>query len=304
MTILSVKNLKKYFHINKKVLKAVDDISFDIKKGETLALVGESASGKSTAAKTILRLIKETSGKVFFEGEDIFSIPIKNFKEYRKKMQIIFQDPYASLDPRMMVKQIIEEPIKVHKIKDADSTPKLLELVKMPAESIKKFPHEFSGGQRQRIGIARALALKPKFLILDEPVSALDVSIQAQIINLLKDLQKSLNLTYLFIAHDLAVVRYIADSVVVLYHGQMMEYGPSEKIFESPKHPYTKTLLESVRTLELGKSYTFTKSVDSNRENLGCSFCKRCSDAKDICFKKRASATKVSEGHMSSCHLL
>jgi ABC-type oligopeptide transport system ATPase subunit len=223
--LIKVKNLKKHFLINKKIFKAVDNISFEIQKSKTLALVGESGSGKTTIGKTILRLLSPTSGDIFFENENI--LKIKKFKKYRKKMQIIFQDPYASLNPRMTVKEIIEEPLKIHKIKNKKRAEQLLDLVKMPKFFLKKFPHEFSGGQRQRIGIARALCLNPKFLVLDEPVSALDLSIQAQIINLLKELQEELHLTYLFISHDLAVVRHIATEVAVIYLGQIVEYIPN-----------------------------------------------------------------------------
>jgi oligopeptide transport system ATP-binding protein len=305
--LIKVKNLKKYFPINKKILKAVDNVSFEIQRSHTLALVGESGSGKTTVGKTILRLLHPTDGEIFFENENI--LKIKKFKKFRKKMQIIFQDPYASLNPRMTVKEIIEEPLKIHKIKNKKRAEELMDLVKMPSFFLKKFPHEFSGGQRQRIGIARALSLNPKFLVLDEPVSALDVSIQAQIINLLKELQKELQLTYLFIAHDLAVVRHIATNVAVMYSGQIVEYGSSEKIFKNPKHPYSKTLLEAVLMLDFNfkkekaafpKNENFSYFLEAN----GCPFSSRCKKAKNFCFFKKPEMKEIENNHFAACHSL
>lgn len=249
--LLEVENLSKYYTNEKKVFKALNNISFSIERGKTLALVGESGSGKTTAAKTILKLTSHSKGKVLYEKQNILLLSSKQFKLYRKKMQLVFQDPYASLNPRMTIKEIIEEPLKIHRIKNKGYINQLLDLVKMPESSLNKFPHEFSGGQRQRVGIARALSLRPEFLILDEPVSALDVSIQAQIINLLKELQKELKLTYLLIAHDFAVVKYMADDIAVMHKGEIVEQNTATNIFENPKNIYTRKLLEAALNLEI-----------------------------------------------------
>ncbi|HZQ88535.1 MAG TPA: ATP-binding cassette domain-containing protein [Gaiellaceae bacterium] len=229
---------------------AVDDVSFEIPRGTTLGLVGESGSGKSTTAYCILRLIEPTGGRVLFEGDDLVRLPPRELRARRRDLQLVFQDPYSSLDPRMTVGAIVEEPLRLNRVGDRSerraAVAELLELVGLRSDAVRRYPHEFSGGQRQRIGIARALALRPKLLICDEPVSALDVSIQAQILNLLKDLQDTLELTYLFIAHDLAVVRAMADNVVVMRRGAIVEKGPADRVYAAPEHEYTKALLASV----------------------------------------------------------
>ena len=249
--LISARNIKKYFDVGEGMLKAVDGISFDIYPGETLGLVGESGCGKSTAGRTIIRLYDPTDGELIFNGKNIYELSRKEMQEVRKNFQMIFQDPYASLNPRMTVEEIVGEPFDIHNIyKDKKEKRKkiieLLELVGLSEEHAMRFPHEFSGGQRQRIGIARSLALNPKFIVCDEPISALDVSIQAQVVNLLKELQEKLGLTYLFIAHDLSMVRYISDRVGVMYLGQMMELADSEELYEDPIHPYTRALLSAI----------------------------------------------------------
>ncbi len=251
--ILEVKELKKHFNY----VRAVDGVSFNIKRGETLALVGESGSGKTTTAHLILRLLPATSGKVYFDGEDTFSFDRKALRRWRGRCQMIFQDPYGSLNPRLTAGAIIAEALLFHRRAEKkhlrEKTAELLRSVGLDANAAGHYPHQFSGGQRQRIGIARALAVSPQLVIADEPVSALDVSIQAQILNLLADLQKSLGLTYLFIAHNLGVVRYISDRVAVMYKGKIVELAPTEKLFRSPTHPYTKSLLSSIPRIDTGR---------------------------------------------------
>jgi phosphonate C-P lyase system protein PhnK len=256
--LLSVRNLKKYFPVKKGFLidhtvdhvKAVDDVSFDIYPGETLGLVGESGSGKSTTGYCILQLLKPTAGSVRFLGQELTTMKAKELREMRREMQIVFQDPYASLNPRMTVGDIVAEPLVIHGIGDRSSrrrsAQRLLEVVGFNPDFINRYPHEFSGGQRQRIGVARALALNPRLIICDEPVSALDVSIQAQILNLLKDLQQEFNLAYLFVAHDLAVVRTMSDRIAVMNKGKLVEYGDAEQVYTNPQDPYTKALLAAV----------------------------------------------------------
>ena len=256
--LLSVRNLKKYFPVKKGLLidhtvdhvKAVDDVSFDIYSGETLGLVGESGSGKSTTGYCVLQLLKPTEGSVKFLGQELTTMKAKELREMRREMQIVFQDPYASLNPRMTVGDIVAEPLVIHGIGDRSSrrrsAQRLLEVVGFNPDFINRYPHEFSGGQRQRIGVARALALNPRLIICDEPVSALDVSIQAQILNLLKDLQQEFNLAYLFVAHDLAVVRTMSDRIAVMNKGKLVEYGDAEDVYSNPQDPYTKALLAAV----------------------------------------------------------
>ncbi|UQS84114.1 ABC transporter ATP-binding protein [Bombilactobacillus thymidiniphilus] len=252
--IIQVQHLKQYFSPGKpNEVRAVDDISFDIYEGETFGLVGESGSGKSTTGRSIIRLYNPTSGKILFEGQDISKIKnhSKDMLHFRRNMQMIFQDPYASLDPRMKVKDIIAEGLDVHGLVKNDQerdqrVKELLKVVGLNPDHVTRYPHEFSGGQRQRIGIARALAVDPKFIIADEPISALDVSIQAQVVNLMKDIQRKNNLTYLFIAHDLSMVKYISDRIAVMHHGQLMELGSADAVYNHPLHPYTKSLLSAV----------------------------------------------------------
>ncbi|XVH32104.1 ABC transporter ATP-binding protein [Haloferacaceae archaeon DSL9] len=294
--LVSVRDLKKYYFERDSLfdrllrndpvaIKAVDGISFDIERGETVGLVGESGCGKSTAGETLLRLREATDGRVDFEGENIYDLDGDDLLEFRKRAQIVFQDPFSSLDPRMTIGETITEPLRVHdvgtKTERRERAEALLERVGLSADQIDRYPSEFSGGQRQRIGIARALALDPEFIVLDEPTSALDVSVQAQILNLLEDLQEEFDLTYLFISHDLSVVRHICDRVVVMYLGNVVEVGPADALFESPKHPYTTALLESVPRAaveEHGRRVDALQGdVPSSRDPpSGCRFRTRC----------------------------
>jgi len=315
--ILEIKNLKKHFTIDRKtVLKAVDGITFDIHKGETFGLVGESGCGKSTAGRTILGLYKETEGEVIFKGKNVHGKKSKNeLKDLNQTMQMIFQDPYASLNPRMTVIDIISEGLDIHglvenKEERTNRVNELLEVVGLNREHRNRYPHEFSGGQRQRIGIARALAVNPEFIIADEPISALDVSIQAQVVNLLQELQKEHNLTYLFIAHDLSMVRHISDRVGVMYLGNMVEISPSEDLYDNPLHPYTQILLSAVPVPD--------PDLERTRERIevkgelpspidppsGCVFRTRCPFAQDICSQERPKFEEHKPGHFVACHML
>ena len=309
--ILQVKNLSKHFKVESGFLQAVDGLNFDIYKGETFGLVGESGCGKSTAGRTILRLYEPTSGEVLFEGQNIYDLSPKEMKEHRKEMQMIFQDPYASLDPRMTVEEIIAEPLVIYGIGNKkerrERVIELLELVGLSAEHSLRFPHEFSGGQRQRIGIARSLALKPKFIICDEPISALDVSIQAQVVNLLKDVQKKLGLTLLFIAHDLSMVRYISDRVAVMYLGKLMEVGTTEDFYSNPLHPYTKALLSAIPIADPDEQ---RKRVQIELEgdvpspiNMkpGCRFVDRCPYGDDTCRGRDPQMEEILPGQYVAC---
>ncbi|SHE50146.1 ABC transporter ATP-binding protein [Alkalibacter saccharofermentans] len=312
--LISVKNLKKYFDVGKgAVLKAVDGISFDIYPGETFGLVGESGCGKSTAGRTIIRLYDPTGGEVVFNGKNIFALSRHDMSEIRKNFQMIFQDPYASLNPRMTVLDIVAEPLDIHKIYKSskerkDRVIELLQLVGLNDEHAMRFPHEFSGGQRQRIGIARALALNPKFIVCDEPISALDVSIQAQVVNLLKDLQTKLGLTYMFIAHDLSMVRYISDRVGVMYLGHMMELAGSEELYDNPLHPYTKALLSAIPIPEpeaqrSKKRIVLEGDVPSPiNPKEGCRFVDRCPYAVDRCKIETPEFIEHKPGHFAACH--
>ncbi|MFR6436883.1 MAG: ABC transporter ATP-binding protein [Peptoniphilaceae bacterium] len=309
--ILQVKNLSKHFKVESGFLQAVDGLNFDIYKGETFGLVGESGCGKSTAGRTILRLYEPTAGEVLFEGQDIYALSPKEMKEHRKEMQMIFQDPYASLDPRMTVEEIIAEPLVIYGIGNKkerrERVIELLEMVGLSAEHSLRFPHEFSGGQRQRIGIARSLALKPKFIICDEPISALDVSIQAQVVNLLKDVQKKLGLTLLFIAHDLSMVRYISDRVAVMYLGKLMEVGTTEDFYANPLHPYTKALLSAIPIADPDEQ---RKRVQIELEgdvpspiNMkpGCRFVDRCPYGDDSCRGRDPEMEEILPGQYVAC---
>lgn len=316
--ILEVKDLKKYFPIKggflggaKGAVKAVDGISFNIKRGTTMGLVGESGCGKSTAGRTILRLIEKTDGSVKFNGQDIYALDKKELKELRTKMQIIFQDPYSSLSPRLPVGEIIGEAVREHKLvpkKDFDDyVDKVMADCGLQPFHKDRYPHEFSGGQRQRICIARALALNPEFIVCDEPVSALDVSIQAQVINLLKDLQEKRNLTYLFISHDLSVVEHISDTIGVMYLGSMVEYGSKESIFSNPRHPYTKALFSAIPMPDPDKKMNrviLEGSIPSPANPpQGCKFHTRCKECMGICRKEAPKAVEVEDGHYVVCHL-
>ena len=310
--LLKVEHLKKYFNTPGGGLHAVDDVSFSIRAGETLGVVGESGCGKSTMGRAILRLHEPTSGKVYFEGNDILSYDKNKMKELRREMQIIFQDPFASLNPRMTVSEAIMEPLLIQKIyakKDKEGLRKrvheLMNLVGLAERLTNSYPHELDGGRRQRIGIARALALKPKFIVCDEPVSALDVSIQAQILNLMQDLQDELDLTYMFITHDLSVVKHFSNQIMVMYLGQMVEMAPTEVLFKNPVHPYTKALLSAIpipdpdypmeRIMMKGE---ITSPIDPEP---GCRFAKRCPYATEVCGSPDIHLTEVEPGHFVSC---
>lgn len=310
--ILRVEHLKKYFHSGKTAVKAVDDVSLDIYKNETLGVVGESGCGKSTLGRTIAQLYNATDGDVFFEGQNIHDLPRKKLKEIRRDMQVIFQDPFSSLNPRMTVGDIIGEPLDLHKIakgKERENRIKeLLELVGLDEEHMNRYPHEFSGGQCQRIGIARALALEPKFIICDEPVSALDVSVQAQVIKLLKHLQEKMGLTYLLIAHDLSVVKHISDRIAVMYLGKIVEVMDAKVLNTEPLHPYTQALLSAVPEPDVTKDRReriMLKGDIPSPANppSGCSFRTRCPMAMEICSKVEPQLREVRPNHYVSCHL-
>ena len=316
--ILEVKNLSKRFPIKGGlwgkevgVVNAVNDVSFSIKRGETLGLVGESGCGKTTLGRSILRLIEPTSGEIFFNGEDIMSYDKKRLRELRRKMQIIFQDPYASLNPRMTVGGILEEPLKIHNLLTTKDEKKkrlyeLLDYVQLPKDALNKYPHEFSGGQRQRVCIARALAVEPEFIVCDEPVSALDVSVQAQVVNLLMDLQKELKLTYLFIAHDLKVVEYISNKVAVMYLGNIVEQAESSELYGDSQHPYTKALFSAIPNPN--------PNVNNERILLegdipspmnppkGCHFHPRCWKVSEDCKMSYPSVTDHTKSHIYRCY--
>lgn len=318
--LIQVRGLKKYFPITRGILiqrevgavKAVDDITFDIYRGETLGLVGESGCGKTTTGRTLIQLYKPTDGHVFYEGEDLTETSGKDLRALRKRMQMIFQDPYASLNPRWTISRIIGEPLTVHKIARGrakrERVEELLEIVRLNSSYMNRYPHEFSGGQRQRIGVARALASDPEFIVCDEPISALDVSIQAQIVNLLEDLQAEFGLTYLFIAHDLSMVRHICNRVAVMYLGAIVELAPRDELYGDPLHPYTKALLSAVPIPD--------PRVTRSRERIilegdppspanppaGCRFHPRCGMAKEECMYETPGWREVKPGHWLACH--
>lgn len=318
--LIEIKNLSKYFNTsksifskNKGILKAVDNVSFGIKKGETLGLVGESGCGKSTLGRTILKLYEPTSGQIVYKGQDISSMKGKNIVKYRKHMQMIFQDPYASLNPRFTVKDIIGEAIDIHRLATGKDKTELikhyLNKVGLNLSHISRYPHEFSGGQRQRIGIARALAVNPEFIVCDEPISALDVSIQAQVINMLEDLQEELGLTYLFIAHDLSMVKHISTRIGIMYLGKLVEISTSNEVYYHPVHPYTKALLSAIPVPDPKIAKTkqriilegdIQSPVDPPK---GCRFCSRCKYSKPICKEEEPKLKEVFKDHFVACHI-
>jgi oligopeptide transport system ATP-binding protein len=291
-------------------VRAVDGVSFAMLRGETLALVGESGSGKSTTARLVLRLIDPTAGRIRFEGADITSVPQRALRPLRQRMQMVFQDPYASLDPRMTVRQMLEEPLIVHGIGDAAArrarVDELLGLVNLSMHHASRYPHEFSGGQRQRVGIARALTLQPDLVVCDEAVSALDVSIQAQVVNLLKDLQAQLRLTYLFIAHDLAVVKHMADRVAVMYLGKLVELAPKESLFANPRHPYTRMLLDAIPrphpALQRQRQPSVGDLSSPANPPAGCHFHPRCPFVIERCRVEEPALEPAEIGHVAACH--
>lgn len=311
-TILEVKHLKKYFNTPKGTLHAVDDVSFTLERGKTLGIVGESGCGKSTTGRAILRLIEPTAGEVIFNGEDITKKNKEQMRLLRREMQLIFQDPYASLDPRKTVSEIIGEPLKLQKLipdakKRAERVHELMEVVGLANRLINTYPHELDGGRRQRIGIARALAMEPKLIICDEPVSALDVSIQAQILNLMQDLQEQMGLTYIFITHDLSVVNHFANDIAVMYLGQLIEKAPSVTLFDNPVHPYTKALLSAIPVPSLRKKRqrVMLKGEISSPINPkpGCRFAVRCPYATDRCRTEEPKLVEIEKDHFVACHL-
>lgn len=311
--ILEVKHLKKYFKTARGTLHAVDDVSFTIEKGKTLGIVGESGCGKSTTGRAILRLLEPTDGQVIFNGQDITALSSSKMRQMRRDMQIIFQDPFSSLDPKKTVSQTIAEPIIENKIlKDKKAIDvrvrELMATVGLAERLVNAYPHELDGGRRQRIGIARALAMEPKFIVCDEPVSALDVSIQAQILNLLQELKEQMGLTFIFITHDLSVVNHFADEIAVMYLGQLIEKAPTEELFDHPVHPYTRALLSAIPIPEVGIERPerillrgeISSPIDPPDE---CRFAKRCNYVCDQCHKSCPQLVEILEGHFVSCHL-
>ena len=316
--LLEVRNLKRYYPIkggmfrkSDSFVKAVDDISFSIERGRTFGLVGESGCGKSTTGKSLLRLIEPTAGQVLFDGQDITSLSAEAMRRQRREMQMVFQDPFSSLDPRQSVKRILEEPLKVHGMGDSGARKqrieRLMEIVGLPAAHLQRYPHQFSGGQRQRIGIARALAVQPKLIVADEPVSALDVSIQSQVINLMQDLQEEFGLTYLFIAHDLSVVKHICDKVAVMYLGRIVEVADKMELYDNPQHPYTQALLSSVPhpdpKAKRNRIILQGEVPSPSRAPQGCAFHTRCPHVMDICRSQRPPLVNTGRGHQTACYL-
>jgi peptide/nickel transport system ATP-binding protein len=317
MNLLEVKHLVKHYSLSRGlfskasfVQKAVDDVSFAVQKGESFGLVGESGCGKTTLARCIIRLVEPTSGEILFGGQNIFELAGKELQQMRRRVQMVFQDPYGSLNPRMRVGTIIEEPLIIHKVGNKQQRIKrvtdLMQMVGVEPAYRKRYPHEFSGGQRQRIGIARALALQPEMIVADEPVSALDVSIQAQIMNLLKELQEKLGLTFLFIAHDLSIVQHFSDRIAVMYLGKIVELAPSTSIFQTPFHPYTRLLLASVPVPDpemRPKKQSSSNEVAVTLPQRGCRFQPRCPIAVEQCKVEDPPLREVVPGHWAACHL-
>ncbi len=318
--MIEVRNLKKHFEMRKgffggktRILKAVDGISFSIAKGETYSLVGESGCGKTTAARTIIRIYDPTAGSILYDGADISTLSAKELLPWRKKMQMIFQDPYSSLDPRMTVGDIVGEALSLHglrKGKEAgERVRELIGLVGLKSDHINRYPHEFSGGQRQRIGIARALAVEPEFIICDEPISALDVSIQAQVVNMLEDLQERFGLTYLFVSHDLSMVRHISHRVGVMYLGSLVETGPVAELYTAMRHPYTKALLSAVPIADPKRSRASRRIILGGdvpsplNPPSGCAFRTRCSRAMPRCAEEKPELRQIGPDHCMACHL-
>ena len=310
-TLLEVRGLKKYFAVPNGFLHAVDDVSFSIKEGETLGIVGESGCGKSTLGRVILRLHEPTAGKVIYDGMDVTSFDKEEMRKMRQYMQIIFQDPYASLDPRFTIAQIIEEPLKLHNLYKTEAerrerVEELMDLVGLAKRMYNMYPHEFDGGRRQRVVIARALSINPKFVVCDEPVSALDVSVQAQILNLMMELQEKLGLTYIFISHDLSVIKHISDNIGVMYLGQLIEKAPKNDIFQNPLHPYTVALLSAIPSTNVRqkKNKIILKGEISSPINpkKGCRFAPRCPFATEACHTQDPVLQEVQPGHFVACH--
>lgn len=312
--ILEVQGLKKHFPTPKGTVHAVDGVDFKIHKGKTLGIVGESGCGKSTTGRLVLRLLEPTEGKVIFEGKDVAHLSRKEMNKIREDIQIIFQDPYASINPRMTVGEIIAEPLVIHKVFGKDKTKirskveELMELVGLADRLYGAYPHELDGGRRQRIGIARALALNPKFIVCDEPVSALDVSIQAQILNLMQDLQEKLGLTYMFITHDLSVVKHFSDDILVMYLGLEIEKAPANELFEKNYHPYTKALLSAIPVPNIDAPKQRIELKDEITSPIdpkpGCRFAQRCPYAKDKCFSDNPVFEEISPNHFVACHFV
>ena len=308
--LLAVDGLTKHFRTRSGLVRAVDGVSFSLARGETLALVGESGCGKSTTARLVLRLIEPTAGSVAFEGRDITAIPGRELRKLRRRMQIVFQDPFASLNPRMTVGDTLDEPLRIHHYGNAarrrERVAELLDLVGLNVDQVRRYPHEFSGGQRQRIGIARALALEPALVVCDEPVSALDVSVQAQVVNLLDDLQTRLGLSYLFIAHDLAVVKHVATRVAVMYLGRIVETAPRDALFARPLHPYTRALLSAIPrpdpSQKLARQVPGGDVPSPLNPPPGCHFHTRCPHVTERCRTEVPPLRAIGAGHQSACH--
>lgn len=317
--LLDVRGLKKYFYTskglfgkNRQTLKAVDDVSFQIRRGETFGLVGESGCGKSTTGRSIVRLYDVTAGEIRFDGTDLAHLSERELKPFRKRMQTIFQDPYSSLNPGMNVTQLISEPMEIHgfgsKAEHRETVLELLNKVGLKPEHAERYPHEFSGGQRQRISIARALSVKPEFILCDEPISALDVSVQAQVVNMLEDLQAEFGLTYLFIAHDLSMVRHISDRIGVMYLGKLVELAPSDELYNHPAHPYTQALLAAIPVPDPNAASGAAAMLEGDLPSplagsAGCRFASRCPFATDRCRQQEPEWKEISPGHFAACHL-